>query len=183
MTCNNCKIKSLCKHYEAFNVPGITLEVKNCVHMQPICIKVDSMTVNGETFKTNSDIALLNNDKEIQPPVQEVRKSRAFQDISQLSNQLRLEKAKEKIKPIDIEEGELENCPTCGVSNTMTFKCPGCGKTICHFCGILAVDPEGSGNQVFVCEECWDKDDYDKVEIVPEKQHIGIEVDEDDDRE
>lgn len=194
MVCSNCKIKALCKYHEAFNIPGITLEVKDCAHIQPIAIKVDSITVDGQRFgKGGSEVALLNNKAETTSVVE--RKSRAFQDLSELSNLKRAEQEREKRKQLiesikvdtNFQEGELETCPNCGIENTTTMNCPICEKKICSFCSVLAVDPN-THERSLICEECWENDNAKEDIPVEEKseeinkvcEEICLEVMDDD---
>lgn len=178
MICNNCNIRGICKIFDTINTPGVAVEMKSCAFRRlpgtaPIVsIDKDNMsTANKETLeKAAKSVA------EKTKQIQEQRKSRAYQDISELSNKLKAEKEAEKQKKmkkkqpkvniIETKEGEEIECEYCKTKSTSLINCPTCGKQICLGCAITSIDM--SGNVLNLCEECWSTD--------AEKEPIKSEV-------
>lgn len=173
MYCNNCKNKNLCKFYDDFNVPGIEVEIKSCVH------KVVDGFYEFELMKKAIDPF---HKDESKLPAPEERKSRAFQDLSELSNKMRKEKQVENIKnkldnlnvTTEINEEQLGTCSICGRENTYIIDCPICFKKICNDCAMVSVNSV-TGVPTLICEECWDKEE--------QENNIEIEVQKDDSRD
>ena len=174
MYCNNCKNKHLCKFYDSFNVPGIEVKIKSCIHKA-----VDSL-YDFDMMKKMIDPFPKSDESKL--PAPEERKSRAFQDISELSNKVRKEKQVEKIKnkldnlnvSTNIDEECLGTCSICGAENTYTIDCPICLKKICNDCAMVSVNSV-TGVPALICEECWDKEEQENI--------AKVEVQENDSRD
>ena len=78
------------------------------------------------------------------------RKSRALQDITELSNKLKAEKElkkqkatkknQSKVNVIETIEGEEVECESCKTKTTALMNCPTCKKQICIECAMTSID-------------------------------------------
>ena len=159
MICNNCNIKSICKIFDTLNHPGIEASLTSCAYNQ---------------VKENTDKPVVSQHIEpAKPKVVEERKSRAYQDITELSNKLKAEKEAEKMKKMKknqpkvniLETTEEEvDCPNCNTKTTTTYNCPTCKKEMCLLCSMTSIDI--NGKVINLCEECWATDDEKMIEDV-----------------
>lgn len=161
MLCNTCNIKGICKVFDMINTPGISVEMKSCSYrtipgaMPIVQIDKDNMpTINKEAIKEAED--------KVKSFLSE-RKSRAYQDISELSNKLKAEKEAQKKKNnapqmniLEIEEGDEVECSQCNEKTTTSFNCPICQKQICLGCAMTHIST--NGQVMHICEECWAND-------------------------
>ena len=178
MTCNSCLNKKLCKFYDNFNIPGIDIEVKSCVHKRHENEYMRNIGYDSNIFTNSTTMVKTQEEK---PIVEEVRKSRAFQDLSELSNQKRKEQEREarrkRLESMNINTElpeDVRECPNCGLKDALVINCPICNKEVCYECSVLSVNPD-TGTSAFICEECW-KEDADNQSEDTNEEEIDIEV-------
>lgn len=163
MICDNCSIKSICKIFDTINNPGIVLDLKACSYRKASEV-MPITTESQELLKQNT----------------QVRKSRALQDITELSNRLKAEKELEKQKAIkknqpkvniiETKESEEAECESCKTKTTALMNCPTCKKQICLGCAMTSIDV--NGKVLNLCEECWSTDAESTTK--PEKEFKTI---------
>lgn len=151
MICNNCSITSICKIFDTINNPGIVLELKSC-NYRKVPEAMPTAIAPQELLKQDISVT--------------TRKSRALQDITELSNKLKAEKELEKQKAtrknqskvnvIETIEGEEVECESCKTKTTALMNCPTCKKQICIECAMTSIDV--NGKVLNLCEECWSTD-------------------------
>ena len=143
MICNNCKQKNRCKINQVIKDTGVYLSINNCEHYTNKSTSI--------TYENNKDFFNLKNEKGLNATF---RQSRALNDVSELSNKIRLqEEAKKKgVTPLEINSKDLVKCTNCGDEGIMILHCSTCSKEICPSCA--AVDL--SDVNIIMCEECHD---------------------------
>jgi hypothetical protein len=103
----------------------------------------------------------------VNTPIKE-RKSRAYQDITELSNKIKAEKEQKELKNIKkpkvniLENAAETDCPNCNTKTSSTYNCPTCQKEMCLLCAMTSIDIKG--NILHLCEECWTNDAEIKIE-------------------
>lgn len=166
MICNNCSLRSICKIFDMTNNPGVIIELKNCEYKKApdAASALDNTAINKTTGTMPQE-----------------RKSRAHQDITELSNKLKAEKEAEarkqmmknqpKVNIIETKEGEETECASCKTMTTSIFNCPICKKEICLCCSMTSMDI--NGGILNLCEECWSTD-AEKVATEKEEEKTAV---------
>lgn len=137
MICNNCLLKSICKINEMVNNhPNILIDVKNCEY------------VNFNKSESN----VIQNNINITDDNNQVRESRATNDVTELSNRLRAEEeAKKKgVQFVETSESDLQECLNCNDKVFYTFNCSKCNRQICTSCASVDL----SDPSVHLCGDC-----------------------------
>lgn len=161
--CSNCISKKICKIYDTITSNEVRITLATCGHK----IADDSVSVLADLHSYDTIKKTIENKEE--PAIKDdVRFSRASQDITELSNKIKAEKdakVKSKVKAPELtvlgetqENGDVakESCPSCEEMTYSIIKCPICSKDICASCSMVSINDSGVAQTI--CEECWKTD-------------------------